>query len=88
MEQDPFDGWPPRARLSAALVTTLFMQGAGALVWATHLDARVSTVEQQSVNSVMLSEKFARLDERLEGMRRDMEAMRKQMEVIGQRLIP
>jgi len=77
----------PYKRLPAALVFTFLMQGSGILVWATHLEARVSSVEQQSVNAVMLNEKFARLDERLAYVKQGIEDVRAQLQLINKHLM-
>jgi hypothetical protein len=67
-------------RLSLALIMTLLMQAAGVLIWATQLEARVGAVEQQGEGTSSLNEKFARLDERLDGMKEDIAVIRRQME--------
>ncbi len=74
-------------RMPGAVLFSVVIQAAGALVWATQLDARVSSVERQSVNTVMLNEKFARLDERLEYLKKEIESMHRQTEQINKRLI-
>lgn len=78
--------WPPR-RVPATVWMTLLMQVAGALVWATHLEARVDGVEHQSVNAGMLNEKFARLDERLEGLKHELEGVNRQFGQLNKRLL-
>ncbi len=86
-ESDIYRWLVPPKRFSAAVVMTLLMQAAGALVWATHLEARVGSMEQQSVNAAMLNEKFARLDERLEYLKLELEGMHQQVGQINNRLM-
>lgn len=66
-------------RVPSAVLLTLVMQGAAVVIWATQLDARVSSIEQQGLTNSQLSEKFARLDERLEGMKRDIGDVKQQL---------
>lgn len=70
-----------------AVVMTLLMQASGALVWATQLEARVGAVEQQGVSTAVFNEKFARLDERLENMKRDIDGIRRQIENLTSHLL-
>ena len=63
------------ARLPLALVVTLMIQAASILIWATQLDARVNGVEHQCAGTSSLNEKFARLDERLDGMKQQLDRL-------------
>jgi len=74
-------------RLPFAVIVTLLVQAAGALVWATELDARVNGLEQQLVTSSSLNEKFARLEERLENMKQDIEGIKHQLDHLTDRLL-
>jgi hypothetical protein len=62
-------------RLPMALLVTLLMQVASVLIWATQLDARVNNIEQLCTNNSGLNEKFARLDERLDGMKHQLDRL-------------
>lgn len=73
-------------RVSVTLIATLILQAAGVLIWATHLESRVNNMEQQSVNAVMLNEKFARLDERMEHLKQQILVMNTQLEQLNKRL--
>jgi len=79
--------WKIDKRVPFALIVTMLLQVAGALIWATQLDARVGNVEQQMVSDSSLSEKFARLDERLEGMKQNMDGIKRQLDKLTDKLI-
>ena len=70
-----------------AIVFTLLMQFIAVIVWATQLDARVGTMEQQSVSTSSLHEKFARLEERLDHMKQDLSGMKRQLDRLTERLL-
>ncbi len=63
-----------------AVIFTLLLQMAGALIWATQLDARVQYVEGQSAEIAQSSERLARIEERLQFMKQDVEAIRRQLD--------
>jgi len=60
-------------RVPLSVIAILLVQLGGALIWATQLDARVSGMEKQSVDTNSLNEKFARLDERLDGIKHQLD---------------
>lgn len=69
------------------VVFTLLVQAGGILIWATQLDARVNVIEQQSMNTTSMNEKFARLEERLDGMRQNIDDMKRQLNRLTDRLL-
>jgi len=74
-------------RIPLTVIAVLLVQLASALIWATQLEARVSGVEKESVSANTLNEKFARLDERLDGMKQNLEEMKHQIDRITDRLL-
>lgn len=74
-------------RIHYSVIITLLVQAASVLIWATQLDARVNGMEQQCAGSSGLSEKFARLEERLDGMRQDIGGVKQQLEHLTDRMI-
>lgn len=74
-------------RIPLTVIAVLLVQLASALIWATQLEARVSGVEKESVSANALNEKFARLDERLDGMKQNLEEMKHQIDRITDRLL-
>ena len=62
-------------RLPMALLLTIIIQAGSALIWATQLDARVNNVEQLCNGNSGLNEKFARLEERLDGMKHQLDRL-------------
>lgn len=78
-------GWLIERRIPMALLVTLCVQIATALIWATQLDARVSHVEQQGMGAVTMGEKFARLEERLDFLKQNITTMRQQLDRIAQK---
>ena len=79
--------WKLDRRIPFAVILTMMIQAAAVLIWATQLDARVSGMEQQSVNAGNLNEKFARLDERLDGMKQNLDSVRRQLDHLTDRLL-
>jgi hypothetical protein len=71
--------WQIDRRIPIALLITLFFQFASALVWATQLNARVGTLEQDGVGMADFGEKLARIDERLQGMKQDVEFIKNEV---------
>jgi hypothetical protein len=55
--------WLLDRRVPLAVIVTLLLQLGGALIWSAKLDARVDNLEQETINSSGLNEKFARLEE-------------------------
>ena len=74
-------------RISLALVMTIVVQVASILIWATQLNARVNGMEQQCAATGALSEKFARLDEHLDGMKQDLSGVKHQLDRLTDRLL-
>jgi hypothetical protein len=74
-------------RLPLTIALSMLMQAALVLVWATQLDARVNGVEQQVINNRGVSEKLARLEERLDDVRESVSDIRQQVGELTRRLI-
>lgn len=81
------NGWKLDRRIPIAVIVALLLQLAGALIWATELDARVSGIERQSLGSSGMSERFARMEERLDNVRQDMQGMKRQLDRLTERLL-
>ncbi len=79
--------WKIDRRIPLAMIMTVLMQMAGGLIWATQLNARVRQVEQQAGANITLSERFARLEERLENVKRNTEIMKGQLDHLVERLV-
>lgn len=73
-------------RIPVGILFALAMQLAGALVWASHLEARVAGVEKQTAHTVLLNERFARLEERLDNLKVETSGVRQEMQVLNQRI--
>ena len=85
MRLDQSHGWRIDKRVPVAVIIAMALQIAGILVWATQLDARVAGVEHQMSGESLLMEKFARLEERLEFLKRDVESINKKIDAIHER---
>lgn len=75
--------WQIDKRIPIALLVTLFIQFASALIWATQLNARVGSLEQEVIGASSFGEKLARIDERLQGVKQDIEFVKHWMEKSG-----
>lgn len=73
--------------LPSSIFLALIVQIAGALIWATHLDSRVENIEKQSLQSIELNEKFARLEERIVSLRAEMAGVNYQLRTMNSRLL-
>lgn len=80
-------GWQLDRRVPLAVVMTVLLQMAGALIWSAQLDARVSNLEQETLSTSGLNEKFARLEERLDGLKEMMGAMKRQVDHLADRFV-
>ncbi len=74
-------------RIPIAIVLSLFLQFAAAIIWATRLDARVITLEQQSAGSQGYGEKLARIDERITALQQDTSSIKHGLENLTNRLL-
>ncbi len=79
--------WRVDKRIPIALLITLFLQIAAAIIWATQLNARVDTLEHEAGESSGFGEKLARIDERLQNMKQDMESIKYAVGITGNRLV-
>ena len=79
--------WKFDRRIPIAVMIALLMQAAGALIWATELDARVEHIERQSSGSSSNDEKFGRIEERLDSIKENIDAMKRQIDHLTYRLI-
>lgn len=77
--------WRVDKRIPIALLVTLFLQIAAAIIWATQLNARVGTLEQEVVGTSDFGEKLARIDERLQNMKQDVEFIKREVGSVGNR---
>ena len=77
--------WRIDRRIPIALLITLFFQFASALVWATQLNARVGTLEQEGISMASFGERLARIDERLQSMKQDVEFIKHEIGGVGGR---
>lgn len=68
------------------LFLTLVMQFIGVLIWATQLEARVEHTERLLQGAMALNEKFARLEERIDGVKQEMAGMREQAQILNKKL--
>ncbi len=71
--------WQIDKRVPIALVATMLIQVAAALIWATQLNARVDTLEVQAVSSADFGEKLARIDERVQAMKQDTDYIKRSL---------
>lgn len=78
--------WRMDKRIPIALLITLFLQFVSAIIWATQLNARVGTLEQESAGAADFGEKLARIDERLQGLKQDMEFIKREVGIVGGRV--
>lgn len=83
MEQD--DSWKLDRRIPVAFILAIFLQFAGAIIWATELDARVSQIEKQNMGAAALYEKLARIEERMDYMKQDVASIKRQLDRFGDR---
>lgn len=79
-------GWKIDRHIPVAVIVTLLLQMCAVLIWATELDARVGNVER-IIGATNISEKLARLEERLDSMKQDTGAMKRQLDYLTDRLI-
>jgi Tfp pilus assembly protein PilO len=77
--------WRVDKRIPIALLVTLFLQIAAAIIWATQLNARVGTLEQEVVGTSDFGEKLARIDERLQSVKQDVEFIKREVGSVGNR---
>ncbi len=87
IDEHDITNWRVDKRIPIALLVTLFLQIGAALVWATQLNARVGTLELEVVGTSGFSEKLARIDERIQGMKNDIESIKYAMGIAGGRFI-
>lgn len=82
----PAEVWRLERRVPLALLAALLLQLLTLVAWATWLEARVDRVEH-GLNAVSgAGEKFARIEERLEGVRGEIVLLRRALEKFGERL--
>lgn len=77
--------WRIDKRIPIALLITLFLQIAMAIIWATQLNARVDSLEEKAVYSSDFGEKLARIDERLQSVKQYMEDIKHELENVAGR---
>lgn len=79
MNKEETANWRVDKRIPIALLLTLFIQIAAAIIWATQLNARVDNLEQEAGESVGFGEKLARIDERLQNLKQDVEFIKREV---------
>lgn len=67
-------------RIPLMLFITLGMQIAATLMWATYLEARVTSLETHAIEPITNSERFARLEERIAFIQEDVALIRRKLE--------
>ncbi len=72
--------WHIDRRIPLMLIISLSVQVAVVVIWATYLEARVSTIEASQLEPVSFSERFARLEERIIYIQRDIALIRRHIE--------
>ncbi len=77
--------WRVDRRITLTVLLAIAMQAGGALIWATGLDARVAVIEHTNISN--LNERFIRLEERLDNVKRDTETISRRLDVIDERLM-
>ena len=79
------DKWRFDKRIPIALLITLFLQISSALIWATQLNARVETLEDEQNGQLGFAEKLARIDERVKAVKQDVEYIKYMIEIVGRK---
>jgi hypothetical protein len=79
--------WMLDRRIPITVVMTVCIQVAATLVWATSLDARVSSVEQKTLSAHETREKLARIEERLDYMKQDIGFIKQQLNYLTNHFI-
>ncbi len=86
ISENEISHWRVDKRIPIALLITLFLQIASAIIWTTQLNARVDTLEQKAAYSSDFGEKLARIDERLQAVKQYMEDIRQEIRNVNGRL--
>ena len=79
MDDAEITNWRVDKRIPIALLMTLFLQIAAAIIWATQLSARVDTLEHEASETSGFGEKLARIDERLQSVKQDVEFIKREI---------
>lgn len=80
MENKQHRRWAMERRVPPALVFAVLMQFSTALIWATYLEARVTSLEKETVDGAQLAQQFGRLEERLSGLRIDVSDIKRKVD--------
>jgi cell division protein FtsB len=86
IKQEDISHWRMDKRIPIAIVLSLFLQFAAAIVWGAKLDARVVSLEQQGAGSIGFGEKLARIDERLNAVQQDTNSIKHEIETLTNRV--
>ncbi len=84
-QENEITHWRIDKRIPIALLITLFLQIAMAIIWATQLNARVDSLEEKAGYSADFGEKLARIDERLQAVKQYMEDIKHELENVSGR---
>ena len=67
-------------RLTLAVVVTISIQLAAALLWAAHVDERVMILEKKTEMLPDANIQLARMEERLDGVRKDTDYIKRKLD--------
>lgn len=73
-------GWRLERKIPVTLVLAALAQLVALVAWATWLEARVTAMETGAHDLRGLSASFARLEERIEGVRQEISLLRREVE--------
>lgn len=74
-------------RLPLAVMLTLFLQIAAALIWAAKLDTRVGQLEKHTEPLALTTDRLSRIEERMDGLRKDNDQIKRKLDSLSERLM-
>ena len=75
-------GWSIDKRIPVSVVTMLLFQCIAVIVWGVRMDSRVTSTENAIIDlksNAIKAEAFARLDEKMNGVKDDMSSLKTEM---------
>lgn len=78
--------WRLDKRVPLIFVLTFFLQAAMVIIWAAQLDLRVGVLEKQT-EPVQAGDRLARIEERMDGLRKDNEQIRQKLDYVIERMM-